>query len=117
MWNERNVRAIGKTAPPPAPGTVPIVSSTSKRQAARTQVAAYHEAQQAALVGHIGDAIDRYRVGELNAFDVHQVVFQYSRAARELWKFCNLASLDLAAVMIRDDLPINWWEVGAPKRR
>lgn len=94
-----------------------MVSSKSERQAARAQVAEYHEAQQAELVGHVGDAIDRYRAGELNAFDVDQVLFQYSRAAKELWKFCNLASVDLAAAMIRDDPPINWWEVGAPKRR
>jgi len=72
-----------------------MVSSKSERQAARAQVTAYHEVQQAALVGHVGDAIDRYRAGELNAFDVDKVVFQYSRAAKELWKFCNLASVDL----------------------
>lgn len=94
-----------------------IVSSKSERQAARDLVASYHEAQQAELVARVGEAIDRYRAGELNAFDVDQVLFQYSRAAKELWKFCNLASVDLAASFIRDDQPINWWEVGAPKRR
>ena len=93
------------------------MSSKSERQTARAQVAAYHEAQQADLVARVGDAIDRYRAGELNAFDVDHVLFQYSRAAKELWKFCNLASVDLAAAMIRDDPAINWWEAGAPKRR
>lgn len=93
------------------------MSSKSERQAARAQVAAYHEAQQAELVARVGEAIDRYRAGELNAFDVDQVLFQYSRAAKELWKFCNLASVELAAAMIHDDPPINWWEVGAPRRR
>lgn len=93
-----------------------MVPSKSERQAARDRVASYHETQQAELVAHVGDAIDRYRAGELNAFDVDQALFQYSRAAKELWKFCNLASIDLAA-MIRDDPAINWWEVGAPKRR
>jgi hypothetical protein len=94
-----------------------MVSSKSERQAARDLVASYHEAQQANLVARVGDAIDRYRAGELNAFDVDHVLFQYSRAAKELWKFCNLASVDLASAMIRDDPAINWWEVGAPKRR
>lgn len=54
-------------------------------------------------MARVGNAIDLYRVGELNAFDVDQVLFQYSRAAKELRKFCNLASVDLAAAMIRDD--------------
>jgi hypothetical protein len=94
-----------------------MVSSKSQRQAARDRVASYHEAEQAELVARVGDAIDRYRAGELNAFDVDRALFQYSRAAKELWKFCNLASVDLAAAMIRDDPPINWWDVGAPKRR
>jgi hypothetical protein len=94
-----------------------MVSSKSERQAARDLVASYHEAQQANLVARVGDAIDRYRAGELNAFDVDHVLFQYSRAAKELWKFCNLASVDLASAMIRDDPAINWWELGAPKRR
>jgi len=94
-----------------------MVSLKSERQAARDLVASYHEAQQADLVARVGEAIDRYRAGELNAFDVDQVLFQYSRAAKELWKFCNLASVDVAAAMIPDDPAINWWEVGAPKSR
>jgi hypothetical protein len=36
-----------------------------------------------------GEAVDRYRAGELDAFDVDQVLFQYSRAAKELWKFAT----------------------------
>jgi hypothetical protein len=90
-----------------------MVTSKSERQAARARVAEYHQAE---LVARVGDAIDRYRAGELNAFDVDSVLFLYSRAAKELWKFCNLASVDLAGSMIRDDPAINWWQVGAPKR-
>ncbi len=53
-------------------------------------VAAYHEAELAVLVQRVGTAIDRFRNGELDAFDVDKVLFQYSRAAKELWKFCHL---------------------------
>ena len=42
----------------------------------------YHESQLAVLVERVGDAIDCYRVGELDAFDVDQVLFQYARAAK-----------------------------------
>jgi hypothetical protein len=65
------------------------VSSKSERRAARSVVAEYHDVQLGELVTRVGDAVDRYRAGELDAFDVDRVLFQYSRAAKELWKFCN----------------------------
>jgi hypothetical protein len=55
-------------------------------------VADYHAAQLGALVARVGEAVDRYRAGELDAFEVDRVLFQYSRAAKELWKFCNSPS-------------------------
>ena len=42
------------------------------------------------------------RSGELNAFDADQVIFQYSRAATELWKFCNLSDAELISHWIDD---------------
>lgn len=57
---------------------------------AREEVAAYHEARLADLIQRVGGAVDRFRVGELDAFDADQIIFQYSRSAKELWKFCNL---------------------------
>ena len=60
------------------------MSAKSDRQAAREAVAAYHESQLAELVDRVGAAIDRFRGGELEAFDVDQALFQYSRAAKEL---------------------------------
>jgi hypothetical protein len=50
-------------------------------------VAAYHRAELAELVAHVAEAIDRFRSGELEAFEVDEVWFQYSPAAKELWKF------------------------------
>jgi hypothetical protein len=69
------------------------------------------------LVARVGKAVDRYRAGELDAFDVDQVLFQYSRAAKELWKFCNHLQVEIAAAMIREQPPHDWWERGAPRER
>ncbi len=80
-------------------------------------MAKYHESQLAALVERVGDAIDRFRVSELDAFDVDQVLFQYSRAAKELWKFCNLGDPELAANILRERSAVDWWERGAPRKR
>jgi hypothetical protein len=80
-------------------------------------VVKYHEGQLAVLVERVGDAIDRFRVGELGAFDLDQVLFQYSRAAKELWKFCNLGDPELAANMMRERPVVDWWARGAPRKR
>ena len=92
------------------------MSAKSDRQVARDAVAAYHAVQLADLVERVGGAIDRYRAGQLDAFDVDQVLFQYSRAAKELWKFCNLMDVEVTASVIREQAPADWWERGAPKR-
>ena len=54
---------------------------------------------------------------ELDAFEVDQVIFHYSRAAKELWKFCNLGNVEITARFVREDPPRDWWERAAPKAR
>jgi len=93
------------------------VSGKSERRAARSVVADYHQAQLGDLVARVGEAVDRYRAGELDPFDVDRVLFQYSRAAKELWKFCNYLQVEDAAAMIRDHPPHDWWERAAPRQR
>jgi hypothetical protein len=93
------------------------MSAQSDRLAARATVAAYHEAELAVLVQRVGTAIDRFRDGELDAFDVDQVLFQYSRAAKELWKFCNLGDSELAAKIVHERPAVDWWQRGAPGTR
>jgi hypothetical protein len=53
----------------------------------------------------------------MDAFEVDQVVFQYSRAAKELWKFCVLSDVEFAASLIDGGAPTDWWERGTPRRR
>jgi hypothetical protein len=93
------------------------MSSKSERRAAIEAVAEYHEARLAELVQRVGDGVDRFRTGELDAFEVDQLIFQYSRAAKELWKFCNLSDAEFSAGLIRDGAAVDWWERGAPRRR
>mgnify|MGYP003295906931 CR=1 FL=1 len=93
------------------------MSARSDRQAAREVVGAYHEGQLAALVDRVGAAIDNFREGQLDAFGVDRALFQYSRAAKELWKFCNLGPPEITAKIIRDQPAVDWWERGAPRRR
>ena len=70
----------------------PLVSihdaSRAERRAARERVSAYYEAELAKLLAHVGEAVDRYRAGELDVHDADDEIHRYSKAARELWKFC-----------------------------
>jgi len=93
------------------------VSRGSERRQAGDAVAAYHEARLAELVEHVAAATDRFRDGELDAFGVDLVLFQCSRAAKELWKFCNLGDVEIIASQLRGEPAIDWWERGAPRSR
>lgn len=64
----------------------------------------------------VGEAVDRFRAGELDAFDTDQTIFRYNRAAKELWRFCNLTDLVSTAEVIGERTPVDWWERGVPKR-
>ena len=92
------------------------MSQKSDRQQAREVVAAYHEAELTELVAHVVEAIDRFRSGELKAVDVDEVLFHYSRAAKELWKFCNIGNVQVTAGQLHGAPPIDWWERGTPRR-
>ena len=81
--------------------------SKSGRRAALKVVADYHATQLAELVGHVGEAVDRFRAGDID----------YSWAAKELWKFCNGTDAEFIARLIDEGAPGDWWERGAPRRR
>jgi hypothetical protein len=93
------------------------MSDKAERRAARSVVVAYHQGELKSLLARVAEAVDRYREGELDAFDLDQVLFQYSRAAKDLWKYCNLVQVEVAAAIIREQPPHDWWERGAPRGR
>ena len=71
----------------------------------------------ASVQERVGTALERFRAGELDAFEVDQVLFQYSRAAKELWKFCNFSDPEFAADLVRERPMVDWGERGAPRQR
>jgi len=102
------------------------VSPKAERRAACQRVASYHEAQLAALVQRVAEAVDRHRAGELDAFEVDEVIVQYQRAARQLWTFCQTtgARAEFTAHIIQrmtqdsgDGEAIDWRERGRPHLR
>jgi hypothetical protein len=47
-------------------------------------------------------AIDPICAGQLDALRIDQLLFQFSQAAKELWKCCSLADIELAANINRE---------------
>ena len=94
------------------------VGSKSERRAASTLVAAYHEARLADLIEHVAEELDRYRVGEVDAYAVDETVHQYHRAAQELWKFCWSGGVGANIEIVAKTLEqlteagetVDWWE-------
>lgn len=93
------------------------MAEKAEHRQARQEVAVYHEAKLVELVAHVAGAIDRFRLGELDPFDVDRVLFQYSRAAKELWKYCNLGNVEVTARFVREEPAIDWWKRGALRER
>lgn len=84
------------------------MSAKLHRRAARETVGAYHEERLGELVHRVQLAVDSFQKGEFGAFEVDAVMFQYSRAAKELWKFCNMGDVEIAARIARDEPPGDW---------
>jgi hypothetical protein len=100
------------------------VATNAERRAARDRVSSYHQAQLAALLSHVGAAIDRYRTGEIDAYAGDETIHHYRRAAAELWKFCFARGGShaefIAALLDRMTAgaeAIDWWERATPRQR
>jgi DNA-binding NtrC family response regulator len=101
------------------------VGTKAERRTARALVTAYHEARLAELIEHVAEALERYRQGELDAFEVDDVIHRYKRAARELWKFCwsggSGSGVELVARTLEqladEGERIDWWERAVPAER
>lgn len=63
-------------------------ASKAERREASSRIAAYHEAELAALVDRLRDGLRRYDAGELDVFEFDDLVHHYKKATQELWKFC-----------------------------
>lgn len=96
----------------------------AERRVAREKIGRYHEAQLRLLLEYVRDALTRMDAGELDAFEVDELIHRYKQSARELWKFCGQTDRDnLFAARTLDywrengEEPPDWWDTGKPRRR
>ena len=96
----------------------------AERRAARQTIGAYHEAQLRLLLDRVRDGFARLDAGEIDAFDLDELIHRYKRSARELWKFCGQTGSGWVRAVRTlefwreqgEELP-DWWEAGEPRRR
>ncbi len=91
----------------------------AKRRAARKLIGAYHQEQLRALLEHVRDGFTQLDTGEIDEFDLDDLIHRYKRAAAELWKFCGntggqwlQAANTLAYLRDQGEEP-DWWARGA----
>jgi hypothetical protein len=63
----------------------------AERRAARELIAAYHQDQLRALLDHVRHGFSQLDAGEIDEFELDDLIHRYKRAAGELWKFCGSA--------------------------
>jgi hypothetical protein len=102
----------------------PSVSDTkADRRAARELIAAYHQAQLRSLLEHVRGGFARLDVGEIDEFELDDLIHHYKRSAAKLWGFCGSsggqwlqAANTLAHLRDEGEEP-DWWERGALRER
>jgi hypothetical protein len=92
---------------------------SSAYRKAQEHVAAYYESNLRGLIEHVGAELDRYRL-DGDAEHMDSALYQYHRAAAELWKFCwagGGSHFELVARLIDEPgPPRDWWQRGTPQR-
>jgi hypothetical protein len=73
-------------------------------------------------IDHVREGLERYDAGELDAFELDELIHRYKRATQKLWTFCtgggaHVYSTARTLQWLRDqgELP-DWWEQATPRR-
>ena len=92
-----------------------------RRRVARHQLGEYHERELRALLERVREGFAQLDAGEIDAFELDDLIHRYKRSAKELWRFCDLNRPESAVWMLEDargqDDELDWWAAGEPRRR
>jgi hypothetical protein len=102
---------------------MPGERTKSQRRADRQAVGGYHEAQLAGLLERVRAGFARYDAGEIDAFELDELIHHYKRAAQKLWSSCVGAGGHVEAMARRieweaaEGEQTDWWALAEPRRR
>ena len=101
-----------------------IANEKARRRAARAMIGEYHEQQLRGLLEHVRDGFRQLDAGEIDPFDLDELIHHYKRSAQKLWSFCGSsggewehAALTLEWLRESGEEEPDWWERGAPRGR
>jgi hypothetical protein len=99
-----------------------LAGEKAERRAARELIAAYHQTQLRALLDRVRLGFAQLDAGEIDEFDLDDLIRHYKRSASELWKFCGStgghwlrATRTLKYLRETGEEP-DWWEAIASRR-
>lgn len=96
----------------------------AERRAARELIANYHRQELRQLLEHVRDGFARLDAGDIDEFELDELIHRYKKAAAQLWSFCGSSgSRWLQAAKTVSDWrsqvgqPRDWWaEAGSRER-
>jgi hypothetical protein len=94
------------------------------RRSAREVVAAYHQEALRQLLDHVRAGFARLDAGEIDEFELDELIHRYKKAAAKLWSFCGSsgahwqhAATTIQQACDRGESPRDWWLEAAPPER
>jgi hypothetical protein len=94
------------------------------RRAAQERVAAYYEQELTRLLERVAEALGHLEQGELDVYEVDDLIHRYKKATQRLWSFCwgrGGGSHVLWVARVLDDTEFgpggDWWEQAERGRR
>jgi hypothetical protein len=93
----------------------------AERRTARELIATYHQEQLRALLEQVRDGFTKLDSGEIDEFDLDDVIHRYKRAAADLWRFCGssggrwLQAANTLAYLREQGREPDWWGNSAPR--
>lgn len=85
----------------------------ARRRAAHEMIAAYHQEELRRLLEHVRTGFAQFDAGEVNEFELDELIHRYKKAAAKLWSFCgSTGSQQLQAARAIE----HWRDLGEPRR-
>jgi hypothetical protein len=98
-------------------------SEKAKREAARATVGVCGQEQLRGLLEHVRDGFERLDAGDLDEFELDDLIHRYKQATKRLWVFCeagggNWTSTAAALADMRArGVERDWWAESASRGR
>lgn len=101
-----------------------IEAEKTRRRAARELIGRYHDEQLRLLLDHVREGFEKLDRGDIDPFELDELIHRYKRSAQKLWSFCGSSgsAWEQAALTVEwwreqgEEGP-DWWAAGEPHRR